>query len=51
MLAADVADLASCCDRDRIAVPDRPGRGVDVEAVAVCRCSEVWWTVGEAAVV
>lgn len=45
MLAADIGDLASHYDRDRIVLPDRPGLGIEVDETAVRRFSEAWWTV------
>ena len=45
MLAADVGDAASWYDRDTIAVPERPGLGIDVDETAVRRVAEAWWTV------
>ena len=45
MLADDIGDAASWYERDRIALPDRPGLGVEVEEAAVRRFGEAWWTV------
>src|SRR3712207_8548143 len=45
MLSADVGDLVSCYDRDRIVPPERPGLGIEVDEAAVRRFSEAWWTV------
>jgi L-alanine-DL-glutamate epimerase-like enolase superfamily enzyme len=45
MLADDVGDVRGWYDRDRIAVPDRPGLGITVDEATVRRFSTGWWTV------
>lgn len=44
MLAADVGDATARYDRDRVAIPERPGLGIDIDEAAVRRLSEAWWT-------
>jgi L-alanine-DL-glutamate epimerase-like enolase superfamily enzyme len=45
MLAADIGDVGTWYDHDRIAVPDLPGLGIAVDESAVERHAEDRWTV------
>ncbi|MBA3416176.1 MAG: dipeptide epimerase [Chloroflexia bacterium] len=49
MLAADIGDIASWYDGDRITVPDAPGLGITVEEGALDRFTAGRWTVGAGA--
>lgn len=45
MITEDIGNLREWYDRDRIAVPDRPGLGVEIDEKAVKRFSEAWITI------
>lgn len=45
MLAEDLGDVRTWYDRDEIAVPERPGLGIEVAEASVRRFSTAWWTV------
>jgi L-alanine-DL-glutamate epimerase-like enolase superfamily enzyme len=45
MLAEDLGDVRAWYDRDRIAVPDRPGLGIEIDEERVRRFSTAWWTI------
>jgi L-alanine-DL-glutamate epimerase-like enolase superfamily enzyme len=47
MLAEEIGGAASWYDRDRIALPERPGLGVEPDEAAVRRFAEGWWEVRE----
>jgi L-alanine-DL-glutamate epimerase-like enolase superfamily enzyme len=45
MLREDIGDLRDCYAPGRIVLGDRPGLGVELDALAIRRFSEAWWTV------
>jgi L-alanine-DL-glutamate epimerase-like enolase superfamily enzyme len=45
MVTADIGDVVSWYDRDRITVPDAPGLGITVDERALSRFTEGRWTV------
>ncbi len=45
MLAEEIGDAATWYDGERIAVPERPGLGIEPDEEAVRRFADAWWEV------